>query len=150
MSLPTLDTLERVLYILIRKELDVMHEMQLPTGVPKGHTLCVRYDGEKEALLYQFIPPGTRRGLVRKSHEAESMHLTQRQWYFGWFGDGIGPHLLARRTALDYVHSVAVRTFLKATSFTEGDLPIGYHRLAQTYLFPNHENKAVLELSLSP
>jgi hypothetical protein len=132
---PKLEMLERVLYIVIRAEMNVLHEMILPTNVPENHYLYVRW-AKDSRLFYGFIPyeenPSQRIVVTSKLIE---QCIENREWYFDWKGDALGPFLLPHQTVYALAQQRAGRSLAIHGKLQEGDPSVGLLSFANQHLY---------------
>jgi hypothetical protein len=90
-TVPTADVTERVLYVVARHELDCMREMLLPSDVPAGKILYVKYVAHTLRLAF-ISPTGASRSCAWHRRQVALQRLAKnRAWFFRWEGDVIGP-----------------------------------------------------------
>lgn len=132
---PTVETLWRVLYIVIREETDVLHQMTLPTMVPTGHYLYVRW-GKDSRLFYGFIPHRNLKLLTKgQTERAKRSLIEHREWYFDWHGDAFGPFPLPECQVLSMAHLRLGRELALTNKLLEGDPTVGLLSFANKHLY---------------
>jgi len=104
---PSIDTVERVLYITVREEFDAIHNHVLPQCFPKDYLLHVQFLNHR--LYITSFPEVKVMGTPVASVDAVLHELAeQRAWYFRWAGNGIGPILLPRSMVALYANDAMV------------------------------------------
>jgi hypothetical protein len=133
---PTLEVLERILYIVIRAEMNVLTEMILPTNVPENHFLYVRW-AKDSRLFYGFIPykevSSSERIVV--TNKLIDQCIENREWYFDWKGDGLGPFMLPHQTVYTLARQRAGRCLTLHGMLHEGDPSMSLLSFANKYLY---------------
>lgn len=112
---PSIDTVEKVLYIALREETDAMRNTVLPTNFPPEALLYVQYiGGVMNICAFPERPMKASRG----NEKLWQRMVEQRAWYFRWMANGLGPVMISRDLAATLKSHVAHvdtdRVFIKA------------------------------------
>jgi hypothetical protein len=129
---PTLETVEHLLYLMLRQETDVVNEMILPHHVAEGHYIWASYTPQ-QTFRYAFIAP---RSLLPYSQpqRLRDYMVTEREFYFGWMGDAFGPCRLGQETVYRLADA-ARRKIIRVPRIHEGDPSDELLRMADRHLY---------------